>query len=261
MKTVFALTSWGNSGVPWILKCLALNPKIKAWSCLTDPSYSPLNRPMDAIDYLEAIGRLGWPEAPVCGDVHGVGIHEFPRLRQAFGETFRGAHLIAHPIQRIAGSFHFSHVAGRDWKHADFLRNWGLDRDDPRAVAARGVLGEDGDHIAAHYMMNVNTIGLVSRPEDLEQYPLFSLEGLMAGDAEWDRLINHFSAGQIPTFEGLWRPLQGQYFGIAHQPFTMSPQEAWEGLPVYARETIAAAMTDESRQAFERLGYDLSFVI
>ncbi len=261
MKTLFSLTSWGNSGVPWILQCLSLNPRIKAWSCLTDPSYSPLGCALDAIDYLEGIGRFGWPQAPVCGDVHGIGIHEFPRLRQAFGDTFRGAHLVAHPIQRIAGSFHFSHAAGRDWKHADFLRNWALDWDDPRAVTAREVLGEDGDHIAPHYMMNVNTIVLMADPKDNQEYPLFSLEALMAGDEEWDRLINHFSAGEIPTFEGLWRPLKGQYVGIAHQPFTMSPKEAWEGLPIYARDSIAAAMTDESRQAFEGLGYDLSFVI
>jgi len=96
---------------------------------------------------------------------------------------------VAHPIQRIAGSFHFSHLAGRDWKHADFIRNWALDWDDPRAVTARQVLGEDGDHIAAHYMMNVNTITLISDPKDMEEYPLFSLEALMAGDEEWDRLI------------------------------------------------------------------------
>jgi hypothetical protein len=261
MKTVFALTSWGNSGVPWILRCLALNPKIKAWSCLTDASYSPLGRGLDAIDYLEGIGRFGWPEAPVCGDVHGVGLHEFPRLREAFGDIFRGAHLVAHPIQRIAGSFIFSHDVGRKWNHADFLRNWALDWNDPRAVAARQVLGEGGDHIPAHYMMNVNTIALMSDAKDVEEYPLITLEGLMAGDEEWDRLINHFSAGQIPDFQGLWRPLQGQYVGVAHQPFAVSPRAAWEALPDYAREMIAAAMTDESRQAFERLGYDLSFVV
>jgi hypothetical protein len=260
MKTLFALTSWGNSGVPWILKCLDLHPQVKAWSCLTNASYSPLGRELDAVEYLDGIGRFGWSEASVCGDVHGIGSHEFRRLREAFGDVFRGAHLVAHPVQRLAGSFAFSHDVGRKWNHADFLRLWNMDREDPRAVTARRVLGEDGDHIPAHYMVNANTIGLLCSPEH-EDYPLFTLEGLMAGDEEWDRLISHISAGAIPDFGGLWRPLQGQYVGIAHKPFESSPRAAWDALPGYAQDMVAAAMTDESRQAFEKLGYDLSFVV
>src|SRR5579863_1817547 len=127
MKTLFALTSWGNAGVPWICECINLHRSIHAWSCMSGSSYSPLGRELDPLEYLDAMARLGWADYQACGDVHGISPHRFAEARAAYGDAFRGAHLIAHPVPRLAGSFAFSKAVGRDWKHRDFLALWGIE--------------------------------------------------------------------------------------------------------------------------------------
>jgi hypothetical protein len=260
LKTVFAFTSWGNAGVPWLLACLNSHPQVRAVSCLTHGAYSPLGREIGATDYLDAVGRIGWADKPVCGDVHGVSPHEFPNLHATFGDTFRGCHLVGHPIPRLAGSLAFSKAAGRDWRYRDFLRTWNMDPGDSRATSALVILGEEGDYIPAHYMINVNSVVDVCGVDGPKADPLFSLESLMADDGAWVALLAHLSAGTIAESGGHWEAFRGQLMGIAHQPFGSTPRAVWDGLDEYVRLTVAAHLTDEARAVYEALGYDLSFV-
>jgi hypothetical protein len=256
MKTVFALTSWGNAGVEWVKECINLHPGIHAWSCMNFAPHSPIQRELTAVEYLDCIARLGWNDYQSCGDVHGVGPDHFPAVRVAFGEEFRGSHLIAHPVPRLAGSLAFSKVVGRDWRHRDFLKNWGMERDHPIARNALSILGEEGDHVPAHYMMNVNSILLVRDTGD----PLFKLEELMTSDEAWAGMIDHLSRGQIGDYAKRWRAKKGVYLGVAHEPFMQPPEAVWRNFPTYVREVFAAMLSEESRHAFEDLGYDLSYV-
>jgi hypothetical protein len=256
MKTVFALTSWGNAGVEWVKECINLHPGIHAWSCMNFAPHSRIQRELTAVEYLDCIARLGWNDYQSCGDVHGVGPDHFPAVRVAFGEEFRGSHLIAHPVPRLAGSLAFSKVVGRDWRHRDFLKNWGMERDHPIARNALSILGEEGDHVPAHYMMNVNSILLVRDTGD----PLFKLEELMTSDEAWAGMIDHLSRGQIGDYAKRWRAKKGVYLGVAHEPFMQPPEAVWRNFPTYVREVFAAMLSEESRHAFEDLGYDLSYV-
>jgi len=222
--------------------------------------HSPLARDLGAVEYIDAIARLGWPDHDVCGDVHGIGHDQFASLHAAFGETFKGGHLVGHPVPRLAGSLYFSREIGRVWKHAEYLAMWGMEPTDARAQTALAVLGEDGDHIPAHYMINVNSITSICGPDGPLAEPIFKLEALMTQDAEWERMIDHFSGGAV-AYGDTWRELQGVIMGSAHQPFASGdPQTAWDGLPDYAQRMMAAALTPQSRAAFEALGYDLSFI-
>lgn len=260
VKTVFALSSWGNAGVPWVMACLNLHPEVRAWSCMHLAPYSPLGRELSPVEYLDALARVGWGQHSACGDVHGVGWDQFAGLHGAFGPAFRRAHLVGHPVNRLAGSLYFSQELGRVWKHQDFLDLWGMSRDDPRAVQARDILGEDGDHIPAHYMINVNSIAAIAGPGGALADPLYRLEALMQSDDAWDGLVRHLSGDSVRDYGDRWRQYEGVVMGTAHQPFAHSPRQVWDDLPEYARRIVAAALTEPSRQAFEALGYDLSFV-
>lgn len=260
MPTVFALSSWGNSGVPWIHSCLKLHPKIQAWCCLNYGAYSPLGRALTPAEYVDSLARIGWQDAPVVGDLCGVSWTDFDALTETFGEMFRGGILVGHPVQRLAGSFNFSHEVNRTWSHADFLSMWGMTPDDPRAVAAYSALGDEGDHIPASYMAHVITINQVWGPGGALNAPVYRLEDLLTSDEAWTGMVNHLSGGEIPDYGPMWRQLEGVCPNSAHAPFQSSPREVWDAFPEYVRRTMAAMMTEEARETFEILGYDVSFV-
>jgi hypothetical protein len=259
MNTVFAVSSWGNAGVPWVVKCVNLDPRIRSWSCMAYAAHSPMGLNWTPVEYLDALARLGWQDYVACGDVHALG-PDFTDLEKAFGDRFRGGHLMGHPVPRLAGSFAFSRELGRDWKHQDFLRLWNMAPDDPRAVAALEVLGPEGDHVPAHYMVNVNNVVLIADGAGPLREPVFRLEDLMASDRGWTEMIAHLSAGVIEDYGSRWRPMQDVFVGVAHQPFAAGPRAVWDGLPDYVRKMFVVALTDAAREAYTALGYDLSFV-
>ncbi|TMJ68900.1 MAG: hypothetical protein E6G80_14970 [Alphaproteobacteria bacterium] len=65
------------------------------------------------------------------------------------------------------------------------------------------ILGENGDHVPAHYMMHVN--GIISI---VDSAPLFRLEELMTQNDEWAAAVEYLSAG-ITDFDYTERRLKG----------------------------------------------------
>jgi hypothetical protein len=276
-QRLFALTSWGDAGIPWITKCLNLHPSIRAFLNVRARIGAWSGANLGATQYVSAIADLSSNE--LCGDVNGISPHEFAELEASFGPAFRGAHLIGPPIVRYAGSLAYSRDAGRHWNHETFLDLWNIDREDPLSLTLLELLGEDGDHVPAHYMMHVNGIVHV-----LGTAPLFRIERLMAEDEEWSRLVSHISGGTIMDYGSSWRPLQGQLIGVAHEPFRMFlppparrfswPRRApagnnlgvdaslavWDTLPGTTRLVVAEMLSPQARTAYESLGYDPSFI-
>jgi len=66
------------------------------------------------------------------------------------------------------------------------------------------ILGENGDHVPAHYMMHVN--GIISI---VDSAPLFRLEELMTQNDEWAAAVEYLSAG-ITDFDYTGRRLKGR---------------------------------------------------
>jgi hypothetical protein len=260
MNTVFALTSWGNGGVPWIMACLNLHPQIRAYSNLANAVYSPLGRELSASDYLDAMARLNWPDCATVGDVHGVNPGDLASLHRAFGSVFRGGHLTGHPVQRLAGSLYFSRAVGRDWRFKDYLAMWTMTPDHPRARAAFPILGEDGDYIPAAYMQHVNGVTSSCSPTGPLADPLFKIDELLHSDGAWAALIEHLSGGALRDSGGYWKAMEGQVLNVAHEPLTATPREVWDAFDPYVRDVVAGLLTEDARAVYESLGYDLSFV-
>jgi hypothetical protein len=256
MPRLFALTSWGNAGVPWIAKCLNLHPKIRTFVNARGTLCNLTHKSVTATEYLRHVADLSSEYYSVCGDVHGVSPHEFSELKETIGDHFRGAHLVAHPIPRFAGSLAISKQMGRYFSHDDFLKLWDLDRSRPLSKILLPILGENGDHVPAHYMMHVN--GIISI---VGSAPLFRLEELMAKNDEWASAIDYLSAGSITDYDGTWRRLKGVFIGVAHQPFGMGgPLIVWQSLSGLTRHVVSAMLNDRTRRTYECLGYDLSFI-
>jgi hypothetical protein len=185
-----------------------------------------------------------------------VSPHEFLELQEAIGAEFRGAHLVAHPIPRFAGSLAISKQMGRHFNHDDFLKLWTLDRSGRVSEMLLQILGENGDHVPAHYMMHVNGISSI-----VGSAPVFRLEELMAKNDEWAAAVDYFSAGSITDFDATWRRLEGVLVGVAHQPFGMGgPLVVWQSLSEVTRRVVSGMLNDTARRVYERLGYDLSFI-
>jgi hypothetical protein len=276
-QKVFALTSWGYAGIPWITKCLNLHPDIQAFLNVR----SPLNHGsagLSATEYLKTLANISSPE-PVCGDVNGISPHEFAELGVSFGEAFRGAHLTGPPILRFAGSLAYSRDVGRHWDHQTFLDLWSIERGTPLSTTLLEILGEDGDHVPAHYMMHVNGIAHL-----VGTAPLFRIDRLMVDDEEWLHLVKCISSGTIVDYGSTWQRLRGEIIGSAHEPFRpLAPKakrrsswfggkfeaatseidassSVWRGFPDQVRRVVAGMLNAEAREQYAALGYDLAFV-
>jgi hypothetical protein len=260
---MFALTSWGNAGIPWIGKCLNLHPSIHAFINIRAALGSLSGRNLNAAEYLHQIAVLARQNGvehvehyAVCGDLNGIGPHEFAELKRSFGCNFNGAHLMAHPIPRLAGSLAFSKEVSRHFTHDHFLNLWSLDRDNGISKKLLQILGESGDHIPAHYMMHVNGVIHV-----VGSAPLFRLEELASCDEEWDAMTRYLSGELISDYGPTWRRLEGMFIGVAHQPFSLhDPVAVWRSFSQEIRQVVGTMLTDGAREAYEDLGYDLSFV-
>ncbi len=202
-------------------------------------------RNIGATEYLHRVIDLS-SYYDVCGDIHGVSPHEFSELNEAFGDRFRGAHLIAHPIVRFAGSLAISKEMGRHFTRQDFLTMWGLDRAHPISVALLPILGENDDHVPAHYMMHVNGIVRIVRSQ-----PMFKLEALMGADEEWRAMVDYLSGNTITNFGNTWRQLRGVFIGIAHQPFAVGgPRTVWNSLPPEVKKVVSTILADQARDEY-----------
>lgn len=189
--------------MPWIAKCLNLHPSMRALLNARGSLNALAKAELTAPQYLEAIGRLS-EGYDVCGDVHGVSPHEFGELSTVFGEAFRGAHAVGPPVLRLAGSLAYSRSVSRRFSHQAFLDLWGLTRDHPLSRALLTLLGEEGDHVPAHYMMHVNGLPLL-----VGTAPTFRIDRLMTEDTEWATLTAHLSGGAVTDFGDAWRRLEG----------------------------------------------------
>jgi hypothetical protein len=256
MPRLFALTSWGNAGVPWVAKCLSLHPEIRTFINARGTLARLRQTDVTATEYLRHLADLSSEYYSVCGDIYGVHPHEFLELKETIGDDFLGAHLMAHPIPRFAGSLAVSKQIGRHFSHDDFLKLWHLDRSSPLSEILLRLLDENGDHVPAHYMMHVNGIVTI-----VHSAPLFRLEELMVKDDEWAAAVDYLSGGSITDFNGTWRRLEGVLIGVAHEPFGLNgPLIVWQSLPELTRRVVSAMLNDRARRTYEGLGYDLSFV-
>jgi hypothetical protein len=281
-RRVFALTSWGAAGMLWIAKCLNLHRDLRAFMHMRDSLGQLAGSSVTATQYLQLIGTLS-SHYEVCGSVFGISPHEFSELEGNL-PLFKGAHLIGPPILRYAGSLAYSRNVGRHWNHQHFLDLWGLKRGERLSEMLLEILGEDGDHVPAHYMVHV--INNVTVPHAA---PFFRLERLMTEDEEWETFVGYISGGTITDFGHSWHQLRGKLISIAqeHEPFRAIAREAvdrssrrgfnrrrsrgdaagfnasfevWNLMPSTTQEVISAMLTPEARQAYANLGYDLSFV-
>jgi hypothetical protein len=262
MPHLFALTSWGHAGVPWIVKCLNLHPGFRAFMNIRGQLQDIAKAAaLDAVPYLLQLERVsldgsaGEPLYEAIGDVNGVSPHEFLAISAALPDRFSGANLIGHPIARLAGSLAYSKAVDRHFTHSKFLSLWGMAADNELARSLYAILGENGDHVPAHYMMHVNAIQYL-----LDSAPCFHIERLMNGDDEWARLTRYLSGNAIADFGATWRSLEGQTVGVAHNAFAVGPLAAWASFADPVKRTIATMLSPSVRAAYERLGFDLSFV-
>ena len=101
VRQVFAVVTWGCSASHWLSAMLNTHPDI---FCVHDANslWRRLGRApqLNGTEYLRIIGLQGVACA-AAGDVHGVGLHTLPQLRQDFGDHFQAAVVVREPLPRL----------------------------------------------------------------------------------------------------------------------------------------------------------------
>lgn len=236
---LFAVISWGAAATRWLAKTLDSHPEVL---CLHAGSHAiaSFGRPIEAMEYYRALTMLGHGYR-AAGDVHGIGRHDVPALRKAFGDRFQAVVLVREPIARLHSLMaHYDQFRGLD--------AWGLSYVDD-LVATRRLTLPDGEDsrmfIHAANMLNAiveeRAIGRVYKTEELTS----SAETLAA-------LVRELGGGDIePTAEWLAAGLRLPRIN-AHESSRERVLTDWQ------REVLGAVVTEDAWRMYAQLGYPVA---
>lgn len=249
---LFGVVTWGNAGSMWLAKLLNSHPGIFCLHHLKGQWADILGQKrLDDLRYYEVIERQA-SAYDLAGDVHGVELEGLPRLERRYGERFRAAVLVRHPVPRILS--HLGSVAekGRPYYDLNYRRlRRGLSSE------LRTLLNDEERLFFVHVMGLVNRV-VVER----DAAPVFTLEDLSQDRSSVARLLDHLSAGSLDPGnlldgEAWHRPVNSRF---SEAPPDRDPRAAFDALPDWGRIAFAALLEPAARDAYEALGYDLSFI-
>lgn len=252
-EKIFVLTSWGNSGVNWVYKCLNLYPNIRAF-CGTRKVIQK-TQGFSVCDYLRELVKLSHGYE-VIADIHSVSPHEFPFIQNEIGKAFFGAHLIANPIQRIAGSMRISEEMGRNWDLNYFCDMWKIDEEDEFVQIAKKIIGPKGNYVPVSYIKHLNSITLLPKESEF-----FHLDKLMTDHSHWKSLFDFLLIKNEKTMDDRWKQFEGEFFGIAHEPFKEEVEQTWEGFDNKTKALFKSLVSEETLNIYEDFGYNLKPII
>jgi hypothetical protein len=257
---LFAVVSWGNAGTHWLGRMLNAHPEVFCLHNLrrkAEPGgmfQKPLvrflaRRARGPRPYMELLRRVA-RDYRLAGDVHGVDLHETAALRRAHGGRIRFAAVTRHPVLRVRSHLQ-QHALGR---HRPWLGQGGLRRSVPDDLLP--LLADEERLFFVHVMR------LVSRlPAEQAVGPVFCMERLTRERAELDRLLGHLSQGELSfpdhAFDEDWSAPTARH---AAPSATRKPEEVFAALEPWQRTCFQRLLDPGAREAYESLGYDLSFL-
>ena len=247
---LFAIVSWGAAATHWLSKVLNAHPEVL---CLHNPADSWLRLTgtprIDDVTYMKIVADAGRGYR-AAGDCHGVWASSIPRMRAKWGDRFRAAAVVRHPIPRIASLWSLANKTG--------FHHYKLDYRFLREVAPRELAWiETEEHLfflhAARMPNNVL--------DEVQVGPLYRMETLTADRNEVRGLLRHISGGELDFDPGtLDRVFDRTVMSHAGREQAQRPREAFERFAGWQREILAAALDPAARAIYERLGYDLGFL-
>ncbi len=252
---LFAICSWGNAGTYWLTKLLNAHPEI---FCVHNVKgqwarHTGADR-IDDLDYLRIVGTQG-AVYRLAGDVHGVARESIPGLRAEFGDRFRCASLVRHPVPRVRSHMTLAATEGFNSDDVDYRRLEGsLDEPLKRLLKGKERL------FFAHVMELVNSVS-----EENALGPVCTLEGLVSEPGQVQELVRHLSNGELSfpasLFDRDWRNPVNRHAGD-HAPGEPGniPEDIFVSLPGWQQEAFRALLGPHARTLYEDLGYDLSFL-
>ncbi len=248
---LFAILSWGAAGTYWLTKVLNAHPEIFCvhnvkgqWARLTGADR------IDDLDYLHIIGTQA-AVYRLAGDVHGVARENIPELRAEFGDRFRCASLVRHPVPRVRSQMMLAAKAGFESYDIDHRRLQGS-FDGP----LRRLLEGEERLFFAHVMELVNSVS-----DEKALGPVYALERLSLDPGNIEELVAHLSNAELSFPAALldwdWRDPVNRH---ASDRSAGVPETIFASLPGWQQEAFRALLGPHARRLYEDLGYDLSFL-
>lgn len=248
---LFAICSWGNAGTYWLTKLLNAHPEI---FCVHNVKgqwarHTGADR-IDDLDYLRIVGTQG-AVYRLAGDVHGVARESIPGLRAEFGDRFRCASLVRHPVPRVRSHMTLAATAGFNSYNVDYRRLEGS-LDEPLKRLLKG----EERLFFAHVMELVNSVS-----EEKALGPVYALERLSSDSGNIEELVAHLSNAELSFPAALldwdWRDPVNRH---ASDRSAGVPETIFASLPGWQQEAFGALLGPHARRLYEDLGYDLSFL-
>ncbi len=247
---LFAVVSWGAAGTHWLSKVLNAHPQVLCLhSTVTTWSKVCGNPRVDDLRYLEVIRRTGRGYG-LAGDCHGISAASIETIRNKWGNRFRSAVVVRHPMPRIASLWSLATKLG--------FHHYDLDYRFLRSVTPPKLKWvKTEEHLffvhAARMPNNVITESTVA--------PTYKMESLTTDQDEVRRLLRHLSGEELDFDPATLEAVFSQKV-VSHSG-SEAPKDnraIFESLPDWQQEIFTAVFDPEARVIYESLGYDFSFL-
>lgn len=249
-QRLFAIICWGNSGSQWLSKLLNSHPEVLCfhhvkgqWGDVTT------SRRIDNLSYMELIARQGRPYQ-LSGDIHGIDIESVESLKQHFGCQLTLASLVRHPVLRVR-----SHLAGVQKRGLGYYRI--------RYRKLRSTLPAELRTLLStkERLFFVHVMGLVNRVRaEAALGPVYTLESLSSDFSQVKRLLETISNKELEPIDGLNLDLWQRPLNSHTQEQQASPPDVFATFSEWQRVAFARLLHPESREIYNHLGLDLSFI-
>lgn len=248
--SLFAIVSWGAAATHWLSKVLNAHPDVL---CLHN-THSHWARKsgsarVDDLTYMQIIHRAAQGYR-LAGDCHGISGTSIARLRSQWKDRFRSAVVVRHPIPRLASAWNLA-TKTRFQYHE-------LDHDRLRASAPSELrwLKSEGDFVFLHLAGMINSI-----QTDDKIGPIYKMEDLVVDQDQVRSLLRFLSAEQLDFDPALPEAVFRQEL-VSHsgKDAPRDPELVFQSLSGWQKEIFTAVFESRSRQIYESLGYDFSFL-
>lgn len=247
---LFAIVTWGAAATNWLAKVLNAHPEVlclhnagNPWARVTGTSR------IDEMTYMEFVARVG-RIYQAAGDCHAVSADSIPKLKKRWGECFRAAVVVRHPVPRILSMWNLAKRAGIDSYELDyrFLRSV--------APPALDWLKTKEHLFFLHTSRMANNI-----LKEVEVGPVFKMEALTADPNQVRTLLHHLTGSELDFHAAMLDSLFGQRL-VSHSNLDhpQKPETAFTQLAEWQQDIFRAAFDPKARAIYERLGYGFKFV-